>query len=69
MPLRQGSSGSADRDGGPVEAAGYLAEALSELIQIAQVHRLDVLCYLLDMARMEAGEIVRIQKRGGSQRR
>ncbi|WP_347336029.1 hypothetical protein [Rhodopseudomonas pseudopalustris] len=52
-----------------MEAAGYLAEALSELIQIAQVHRLDVLCYLLDMARMEAGEIVRIQKRGGSQRR
>jgi hypothetical protein len=60
MALRSGNS-SSGRDGGPVEAAGYLSEAISELIQIAQVHRLDMLCYLLDMARLEAGEIVRLR--------
>ncbi|WP_322517403.1 hypothetical protein SR870_07665 [Rhodopseudomonas palustris] len=58
MVSRRGS-GSRDRNGGPVEAAGYLVEAISELIQIADVHRLDMLCYLLDMARLEANEIVR----------
>ncbi|MGP9811130.1 hypothetical protein ACTZWT_06405 [Rhodopseudomonas sp. NSM] len=58
MVSRSGS-GSRDRDGGPAEAAGYLVEAISELITIAGVHRLDMLCYLLDMARLEATEIVR----------
>ncbi|MGX7742972.1 hypothetical protein [Rhodopseudomonas parapalustris] len=47
------------RDGGPVEAAQYLSEATGQLIQVAQAHRLDMVCYLLDMARMEAKEIVR----------
>uniref|UniRef100_E6VCU0 Uncharacterized protein n=1 Tax=Rhodopseudomonas palustris (strain DX-1) TaxID=652103 RepID=E6VCU0_RHOPX len=46
-------------DGGPVEAAQYLSEATGQLIQVARAHRLDVLCYLLDMARMEAKDIVR----------
>ncbi|WP_420132411.1 hypothetical protein [Rhodopseudomonas sp.] len=47
------------RDGGPGEAAGYVAEAIEDLIRIADIHRLEVLCYLLDMARMEATEIGR----------
>ncbi|MCG6204051.1 hypothetical protein LPW26_05345 [Rhodopseudomonas sp. HC1] len=65
MP-RQGSHGSIYRDGGPVEAAGYVAEVVADLIQIAHLHRLDVLCYLLDMARMEATELGRAQRRSRS---
>ena len=56
------SSGPNSRDGGPGEAAGYLAEAITELLELARVHRLDMLCYLLDMARMEAREIVRSRR-------
>ncbi|RJF78812.1 hypothetical protein [Rhodopseudomonas palustris] len=58
MP-RNGSRGSNSGDGGPVEAAGYVAEVVGDLIRIADVHHLEVLCYLLDMARMEATEIGR----------
>ena len=53
------------RDGGPVEAAAFVGEAVGELIQLAHVHRLDMLCYLLDMARLEAAEIIRVRRRGG----
>jgi hypothetical protein len=52
-----------ERDGGAVEAAGYLSEAVGELIVLARAHRLDLLCYLLDMARMEAKEIIRARRR------
>lgn len=48
-----------DRDGGPGEAAHYLMEAIAELAQIARRHRLDMLCYLLEMAQMEATELIR----------
>jgi hypothetical protein len=47
------------RDGGPGEAAHYLRDAISELAQMARRHRLDMLGYLLDMAQLEADEIVR----------
>lgn len=46
------------RDGGPGEAAHYLRDAITELSQIAHRHRLETLAYLLDMARMEAGEVL-----------
>lgn len=55
------------RDGGPVEAAQYLSEATGELIQVARAHRLDMLCYLLDMARMEAREIVRRRRNSSAE--
>jgi hypothetical protein len=47
------------RDGGPVEAASFVAEQLADLAQLARRHRLDVLGFLLDMSLMEAKEIVR----------
>ena len=46
-------------DGGSQEAARYLVEAVAELALIARRHRLDILGYLLDMAHLEAEEIVR----------
>jgi hypothetical protein len=47
------------QDGGPGEAAGFIAEALADLAQLARRHKLDVLGFLLDMSLMEAKEIVR----------
>lgn len=46
------------RDGGPGEAAHYLRSAITELSRIAHRHRLETLAYLLDMAQMEAGEVL-----------
>lgn len=53
-------------DGGPDEAAHYLAGAIAELSQMAHRHRHDMLAYLLDMALLEAEEIMRL---GGSRAR
>jgi hypothetical protein len=46
-------------DGGPDEAARFIAGAVSELALMARVHRLETLAFLLDMAQMEADELVR----------
>lgn len=46
-------------DGGPGEAARFVGETAAELAQLARRHRFDVLAHLLDMAQMEADEIVR----------
>lgn len=47
------------RDGGPIEAASFVAEAVSELVLLARRHQLETLAFLLDMAKMEAEELVR----------
>lgn len=47
------------RDGGPGEAAGFVADSVRELSLLARRHRLDTLAFLLDMAQMEADELVR----------
>jgi hypothetical protein len=49
------------RDGGPGEAAHYLQDAITELSQMAHRHGLHTLAYLLDMAQMEANELVRLR--------
>jgi hypothetical protein len=46
-------------DGGPSEAASFIAEAVSDLSRMARRHGLDMLGFLLDMAQMEAEERVR----------
>jgi hypothetical protein len=46
------------RDGGPEEAASHIAEAVADLAQLARRHNHDTLGFLLDMAQMEAEEIV-----------
>jgi hypothetical protein len=53
------------RDGGALEAAHYLQGAIAELSQMAHRHRHGMLAYLLDMALMEANEIVRPGGRPG----
>ena len=52
-------AGKAAADGGPIEAASLVAETVEGLIQLARRHNLDTLGFLLDMAQLEADEIVR----------
>ena len=47
------------QSGGPEEAALYIKDVLSDLTQIAHRHHLGVLGHLLDMASLEADEILR----------
>ena len=49
------------RDGGPGEAASFIAEAVTDLARLARRHKLEVLGFLLDMSLMEAKEIVRLR--------
>ncbi|MBR2119866.1 MAG: hypothetical protein V4458_18395 [Pseudomonadota bacterium] len=53
------------RDGGPAEAAGFISGAVAELAQLSRRHRLDMLAHLLDMAQLEADDVVRRQLTGG----
>ncbi len=46
-------------DGGSSEAASYISGAVAELAQLSRRHQLNMLGYLLDMAQLEADEIVR----------
>ena len=49
----------APSDGGPEEAATFIAETVNDLAWLAGRHKLDLLCYLLSMTQMEAEELVR----------
>jgi hypothetical protein len=44
----------AEREPSTVEIAGYIADLSGDLAQLARSHGLDMLGYLLEMARMEA---------------
>jgi hypothetical protein len=46
-------------DGGPSEAASFIAETVNDLAWLAGRHKLDLLCYLLSMTQMEAEELAR----------
>jgi len=50
-------------EGGPDEAASFIAEAVGHLAKLAQRHRLDHLSYLLALARLEAEEHLRLRSR------
>jgi hypothetical protein len=58
-------------DGGPKEAARFIAEHLMGLARLARHHKLDMLGFLLDMGLTEARDIVgrRGRPRGGAGRR
>lgn len=46
------------------ETAQYIAEFTAELSYLARQSKLDLLAYLLDMARLEAGRAIQAGKRG-----
>ena len=50
-------------EGGPDEAAAFIAETAAELVKLARRHRLDMLGHLLGMAQMEAEECVRLRSK------
>jgi len=50
-------------EGGPEEAAKFIAETVASLAALAQRHRLDHLRYLLAVAMLEAEEHLRLRSR------
>ena len=62
MPSSPGNDatprGGSARSGGPDEAALYIKSAIADLGQMARRHGHDMLGYLLDMAQMEADQIL-----------
>ena len=50
-------------EGGPDEAAAFIAEAAADLAQLARRHKLDMLSHLLGMARLEAEEHLRLRSK------
>ena len=50
-------------DGGPDEAAAFIAETVADLALLAERHRLDMLGHLLRMSQLEAEEHVRLRSK------
>jgi hypothetical protein len=50
-------------DGGPDEAASFIADTVADLALLALRHRLGVLVRLLEMAQLEAEERVRLRSK------
>jgi hypothetical protein len=48
-------------EGGPQEAAAFIAEAVSDLAALARQHKLEMIGFLLGMAQLEAEERVRLR--------
>ena len=68
MPARRNRSTETEpkqrgEDGGPEEAAAFIAETLLNLTVICHRHRFETLGYLLDMARMEADGLRRTHRK------
>jgi hypothetical protein len=69
---RKGSSakGRGSRDdeprgeGGPDEAAAFIAETVTDLVRLARSHQLEPLGHLLRMAELEAEEYLRLRGKG-----
>jgi hypothetical protein len=64
MPASSGPGPPSDDpagDGGPEEAAAFIAESLVDLLRVARRHRLDMLVCLLEMTQMEAQEYLRLR--------
>jgi hypothetical protein len=57
---RQGTEGDqlSEKSPSPEEAAVYIAEFTAELSYLARRAKLDLLVYLLDMARLEASRVM-----------
>jgi hypothetical protein len=50
-------------EGGPDEAAVFIAETVADLARLAHRHRLEMLGFLLRMAQLEAEERVRLRSK------
>jgi hypothetical protein len=52
-----------DGEGGPDEAAAFIAETVASLVGLARRHELAMLGFLLSMAQLEAEERVRLRSK------
>lgn len=52
----------AEGTGSPLEAAGFIAASVGELAQMARRHHLETLGFLLDMALLEAEDVIRTRQ-------
>jgi hypothetical protein len=50
-------------EGGPEEAAAFIAESAADLAGLARRHRLDMLGFLLGMLQLEAEEQLRLRSK------
>jgi hypothetical protein len=50
-------------EGGPDEAATFIAETTADLARLAGRHKLDMLSHVLGMARLEAEEYLRLRSK------
>jgi len=50
----------------PTAAALYIGTMAEELAQMARGHGLESLCYILEMARLEADQVAKGSQEGGS---
>ena len=48
-------------EGGPDEAAAFIAETVTDLVRLARSHQLEPLGHLLRMAELEAEEYLRLR--------
>jgi hypothetical protein len=52
-----------DGEGGPDEAAAFIAETSADLSRLARRHRLDLLGHLIQMVQLEAEEYLRLRSK------
>jgi hypothetical protein len=66
-PITQRKEGAAGHRNAasPAEVARYIAEFSAELSSLARESNLDLLAYLLDMARLEAAQLARSEGSAG----
>ena len=50
-------------EGGPEEAAAFIAESAADLAGLARRHRLDMISFLLGMLQLEAEELLRLHNK------
>ena len=61
---RRSQSNEPRGEGGPDEAAAFIAETVADLAGLARRHKLDMLSFLLRMALLEAEEHLRLRSEG-----
>jgi hypothetical protein len=60
---RRSRSDELNGEGGPEEAATFIAETAADLAELARRHKLDMLRFLLGMTQLEAEEHLRLRSK------
>ena len=60
---KRSTTDDSDGEGGPDEAAAFIAETAADLAGLARRHKLDMLGFLLGMVQLEAEERLRLRSK------